>query len=122
MNRVVPTLKNGNLTLLVSETVCIDPTQGLELVVPINLEKSLKIVFVFGDKEMQEGKVETSVEGDVLKIKFSNFLSMLGVSLVNPLNFSIGNSSFLIRMYGFSNNPNTLSVTISLFKEGRING
>ena len=121
MNRVVPLLKNGNLTLVISETLCIDPTQGLELMLPINLEKKLKIIFDFGDKEKQDNKVEMSVEGDVLKIKFSNFLNTLEVS-VNPLNFTVGSSSFLIRMYGFSNNPNILSLTISVFNEEETNG
>ncbi len=88
---------------------------------PINLEKKLKIIFDFGDKEKQDNKVEMSVEGDVLKIKFSNFLNTLEVS-VNPLNFTVGSSSFLIRMYGFSNNPNILSLTISVFNEEETNG
>lgn len=118
IHRVVPKLKNGNLTLVISETLCIDPMHGLELVLPINLEKNLKIFFDFGDKVNQDGKVETVVEGDILKIKFSNFLNTFGVSLANPLHFSIGNNSFLIRMYGFSNNPNILSLTISIFKVG----
>lgn len=117
MNRIVPTLKNGNQDLVISETICIDPSLGLELSMPINSVKNLKIIFNFGSKENQDTKVQTFVEGDNLKIKFSNFLNTLGTSLIHPLQFSVGNSSFLIRMYGFSNNPNTLCLTISIYRD-----
>lgn len=113
---IIPTIKNGKENLLLAKSFCLDPTTGLELSIPINPQRNMKVLFDFENKDSEEKKVETALEGDALKIKFSNFTDAFGALLVEPITFSIGSYPFTIRIYGLSNNPKVLFLNISIYR------
>ncbi|GAB4185867.1 MAG: hypothetical protein Tsb0015_03200 [Simkaniaceae bacterium] len=117
MGRIFSEIKNGTFRLVVSETVCINPALGMQLTLPISPDKKLLLSFQFTNKDLKEDQIKTEVKGEKIEISFYNFLHSLGVSLAMPIRFSVGNTWFSMRMYGVSNNPEVLSLTISIYKE-----
>lgn len=115
MNRVVPTIKNGSKQLLFSETICIDPNEGLQLVIPVTPEKTIEFRLVFRNAESETGKVSPYVDSTGVTLTLTNFLSALGTSLSQPFKFAIGPSNFSFMIYGESNSPSLIRLTVSLF-------
>tara|TARA_R110002072_G_scaffold159343_2_gene310418 strand:- start:5147 stop:5533 length:387 start_codon:yes stop_codon:yes gene_type:complete len=127
MSRVIPKIFSGNRQLIVSETICFDPMEGLLIDIPITSggkSDYIQIDFDFPvSSELEKGKVETKVTDKIIKISVCNFGDAIISGLVKPLTFNLGNTKIWLSFTGMllSNKEQSeqklLQFTISIFSE-----
>lgn len=116
MTRIQPKIFNGNWLLVMTETICCNPSKGLEVHIPITPEIITKFKFEFlTDAKLSSGMKVVNNEGLVI-FTLTNFLMSLGAFL-NPFEFKIGSDKYFLQMHGMANNNELLNLTISMFKE-----
>lgn len=117
MNKIIPKIFNGNLELVLSETLCCNAKDGVQVHIPVTSEKVAQFHFIFEtDSDASKRGCKTTQEGEVLIITLTNFLNSLGASLSKPLEFCIGEDKFFLQFYGSSTGADYLCLTISVFK------
>jgi hypothetical protein len=120
MHRVTPKIFNGDLQLIVSETLCCNPKFGVQIYLPVTVGRSIKIAFVFNENvDKSKKNCDISQDNEGLSISMDNFLAPHGASLSKPLGFAIGEDKFLIQLYGCSTADDCLCLTVSIFYKGK---
>jgi hypothetical protein len=128
MNRIIPKISSGNLKLLVAETICFNPLDGLLISVPTINETTktlgndliFKFIFPF-QKEIENGKIDTSIINGEINITIYNFGSSLLSGLTKPLTFKIGNNPISMFFTGLlltnesEENKKLLQFTVSIY-------
>ena len=118
MSKVLPKIFNGNLQLVISETLCCVPTNGIQIHIPITTEKNAIFKFIFNSDPISSIRnVEVSQKDDNVIFVLTNFLNSLGASLSTPFKFKVGKDIFFLQFYGVSTGENILCFTFSIFKE-----
>lgn len=118
MNKIQPKIFNGGWQLVMSETICCNPSRDLEVHIPVTPENVTKFRFVFEtDSDSQKSSLQTTSEENTVVFTLTNFLRQLGAFL-NPFEFSIGPDKYFLQMHGMSASSELLNLTISIFKEG----
>lgn len=130
MNQVNFKINSGKRKLILSETVCFNPLDGIRVLMPtydesMKLNENLIFNFSFSYNESDKnGKYETSVDGKNINIAIQNFGSSLLSGTINPLVFHIGKQSISLFFTGFllanneDKNSKLLQFTFSIFMEG----
>jgi len=114
MSRVIPQISSGDDKLLISETVCFNPANGLLIEVPTKPRKfsdNVNIYFNFTfpiQKDMENGTIETKIIDNKINITIYNFGSSLLSGLIKPLKFTIGNISISLFFTGMVLNGRAL--------------
>lgn len=117
MNRIQPKIFNGGWQLVMSETICCNPSRGLEVHIPVTPENITKFQFVFiTDAESSNARLHTVTKENAVIFTLTNFLMQLGAFL-NPFEFKIGSDKYFLQMHGMSASSELLNLTISIFKE-----
>jgi hypothetical protein len=118
MNKITPKIFNGSLQLVLSETLCCNASHGIQVHVPITVDKTVEFHFVFNtDADLSLQSCTASQKGDVLTISLTNFLSPFGAALTQPFEFTIGEDKFFLQIYGASAGTDCLCLTVSIFRE-----
>lgn len=118
MNRIQPKIFNGGWQLVMSETICCNPSRGLEVHIPVTPEIWSYFQFIFiTDAESSNSKLHISTKENDVIFTLTNFLMDLGASLLNPFEFKIGSDKYFLQMHGISKNSELLNLTISIFKD-----
>jgi hypothetical protein len=122
MNKITPIIFNGDWQLIMSETLCCDPTHELLLLLPITSEKNIPFRFLFKTNANTTDKgINIFQERDTLVFTLTNFLHALGASLANSFEFKIGDDPFYLQLYGISTGESLLCLTISIFRKRKVN-
>lgn len=117
MNKIQPKIFNGGWQLVMSETVCCNPSLELEVHIPVTPESVTMFRFVFiTDSDLSKSNLHTTNEGNTVTFTLTNFLKQFGAFL-NPFEFSIGADRYFLQMHGMSASSELLNLTISIFKE-----
>jgi hypothetical protein len=95
MNRITPTINNGNLLLLISETFCLAPQLNLRVAVPIIDEKDKvlpELIFDFKFKENSNGArgVSATHSPGRVQIELINFNNTSLMGFTKPLTLTAG--------------------------------
>lgn len=121
MNKVIPKIFNGDLELILSETVTCMPSMGIQIHIPITNEKITIFKFTFiKDEARTTGNVQVSKEGDDIVFSLTNFLNPLGAAFSHPFKFHVGNETFLMQIYGVSTGEDIVFLNVSIFKEKNV--
>lgn len=121
MNKIQPKIFNGGWQLVMSETVCCNPSRELEVHLPVTPESVTMLRFVFiTDSNLSKSNLHTTNEGNnegnTVTFTLTNFLKQFGAFL-NPFEFSIGADRYFLQMHGMSASRELLNLTISIFKK-----
>lgn len=118
MSKIIPQIFNGNAELLISETFCCSPSQGIKIHIPITQEKNSIFEFSFiRDDNYTNREIKVSSDGANLQFILINFSNQLGASLSTPFNFQVGKENFSLQIFGISPGDDILCFTISIFKK-----
>lgn len=97
MNRVLPKISSGEFDLLLTESLCFNPLEGLIINIPTSNEntglpgRDITFEFVFKyDGNPSNNVIKTSLNKNQVEILLNNFGSALISGILNPLTFQFG--------------------------------
>lgn len=104
MSRILPLICSGSNKLVISETICFNPLDGLLIEIPTTSKQtSDKIFFNFNfpfQAGEEKGKIETNIVDHRINITVHNFGNTFLSGLTTPLTFKIGNLSISLFFTG----------------------
>lgn len=122
MSKIIPTIFNGKLELVLSETFIASPSRGIEVYIPLKIGKNAIFKFIFVAENESNSGVQISQQDDGLTFVLKNFLTSLGTALLNPFEFNVGNELFGMQIFATKVAEDVAQFTISIFriKNGRL--
>ncbi|HAT2098237.1 TPA: hypothetical protein I8032_000298 [Legionella pneumophila] len=128
MNRIIPKISTGNLELLISETVCFNPLDGLQInLATINsqtgqLGADVIFNFIFLYDGTGNNQIRTTIDKDKINIHIPNFGNALISGLTKPLTFQFGNIPITLFFTGMlltnemDANAKLMQFTVSIYQ------
>lgn len=131
MNRVIPEISSGSMKLVISETLCFNPMDGLKMHVQTANQKTGKIDgmitfnFIFHYDPSLPSEAKTSIEKQCINIHITNFgIGTLHSGLTNNLAFNVGGTPISMSFFGAllingeDEKKKMLHFTVSVFQGG----
>lgn len=134
MNQMNSIIMSGKKELILSDTVCFNPLDGIKIIVPISagpttigLDNHLifNLLFAYNDNA-NKGKYVTRTEGKTITISIENFGGSLLSGTTTPITFHIGKETLFFYFTGLlltdneQQDPKLLQFTFSIYKESSV--
>lgn len=131
MNRIIPKISSGNFDLLLTESLCFNPLDGLKIHIPTSDDKTgrpgkdITFNFIFNyDQNPNNREIKTNLKDNKVDVIINNFGGSVIAGILKPLTFQFGNIPIKLYFTGLllKENPEnftTIHFTVSIY-QGRI--
>ena len=125
---ILPEVTNGNKKLVVNQTVCFDPSDGINFRIPAGLDTSGNVIpidinFRFSPELGEDGKnIEIKMKGRTVRVLLKKFFARIPIGTFKPIPFQIGQIQFHMfftcySLDGEGSQDRSMTMTLSLYKE-----
>lgn len=127
MNRVIPKISSGEFVLLLTESLCFNPIDGLKICIPTSDNKTglpgkdITFNFIFNyNQEPSDRKIQTSILDNQVNLSINNFGNTIISGTLNPLTFQFGVVPIKLYFSGMlikdANDIKLMNLTVSIYQ------
>lgn len=128
MNRVIPKISSGEFDLLLTETLCFNPIEGLKIRIPTSNNKTglagkdITFNFIFEyNSDPKDRNIHTRTKNNQIDVCINNFGDTLISGTSRPLTFQFGSAPIKLYFSGMILKDNQLdlkmmSFTVSIYQ------